>query len=47
VTKRSLAENDNVVKAFPVGSKKMKLLKGDSFPIFLVSDGVSQQSCRG
>ena len=25
----------------------MKLLKGDSFPIFLVSDGVSQQSCRG
>src|ERR1019366_6575955 len=27
--------------------KKMKLLKGDSFPIFLVSDGVSQQSCRG
>ena len=30
-----------------VGSKKMKLLKGDSFPIFLVSDGVWQQSCRG
>jgi hypothetical protein len=27
--------------------KKMKLLKGDSFPIFLVSDDVSQQSCRG
>src|SRR5450756_2493402 len=27
--------------------KKMKLLKGDSFPIFLVSDGVSQQTCRG
>ena len=25
----------------------MKLLKGDSFPIFLVSDGVSQQTCRG
>ncbi len=25
----------------------MKLLKGDSFPIFLVSDDVSQQSCRG
>src|ERR1035437_6485733 len=25
----------------------MKLRKGDSFPIFLVSDGVSQQSCRG
>src|ERR1700686_4900483 len=25
----------------------MKLLKGDSFPIFLISDGVSQQSCRG
>jgi len=22
----------------------MKLLKGDSFPIFLVSDGVSQQT---
>src|SRR5882672_11363309 len=27
--------------------KKLELLKGDSFPIFLVSDRISQQACRG
>src|SRR6202011_688595 len=36
-----------IVERTPRRVKKMKLLKGDSFPIFLVSDGVSQQSCRG
>jgi hypothetical protein len=38
---------DDRFQPVPRRVKKMKLLKGDSFPIFLVSDGVSESSTHG